>query len=124
MKHLLSLNPLQPVYAPAWPLASVSPVRAAGHGFAGGLVDIGRRRGQAGGQAGEAFHFDNEGPSHRHFLKPYALLNRLVTHGEWLAFINDGGYQNPRWWLSAGRDWRGNKRGVKRGDKRAKGQLR
>ena len=53
----------------------------------------------------EGFSFDNEGRRHRHFLEPYALLNRLVTHGEWRAFVSDGGYQNPRWWLAAGWDW-------------------
>ncbi len=97
VKHLLSCNPTQPVYAPAWPLASVAPTRAAWLDFAGGLTVI--------GHTGEAFHFDNEGPRHSHFLRPYALMNRLVTHGEWLAFVNDGGYQNPRWWLSAGWEW-------------------
>jgi ergothioneine biosynthesis protein EgtB len=101
VKHLLSQNPMQPVYAPAWPLATVAPVRAAWHGFAGGLVDIGHTD----GLASEAFHFDNEGPRHRQFLRPYALMNRLVTHEEWLAFVTDGGYQSPRWWLSAGWDW-------------------
>ena len=97
VKHLLSLNPSDPIYAPAWPLASVAPVRATWCGFAGGLATL--------GHTGDAFHFDNESPRHSHFLRPYALLNRLVTHGEWLAFVNDGGYQNPRWWLSAGWDW-------------------
>ncbi len=97
VKHLLAQNPLQPVYAPAWPLAAVAPVRPDWLGFDGGLVEI--------GATPQSFSFDNEGPRHRHFLKPYALLNRLVTHGEWLAFVNDGGYQNPRWWLAAGWDW-------------------
>ncbi len=96
-KHLLAQNPLQPVYAPAWPLAAVAPVRADWLGFDGGLVEL--------GATPEGFSFDNEGPRHRHFLEPYALLNRLVTHGEWRAFVNDGGYQNPRWWLAAGWDW-------------------
>jgi ergothioneine biosynthesis protein EgtB len=107
VKHLLSQNPMQPAYAPAWPLASVAPVRAAWVGFAGGLVDIGQPVGGVAAAEGPeiAFHFDNESPRHRHFLRPYALVNRLVTHGEWRAFINDGAYQNPRWWLSAGWDW-------------------
>jgi formylglycine-generating enzyme required for sulfatase activity len=35
----------------------------------------------------------------------FALANRLVTHGEWLAFMADGGYAHPRWWMSAGWDW-------------------
>ena len=52
-----------------------------------------------------AFSFDNESPRHAQWLAPYALMNRLVTHGEWLAFVQDGGYRDPCWWLSAGWDW-------------------
>ncbi|MFO1295521.1 MAG: ergothioneine biosynthesis protein EgtB [Rubrivivax sp.] len=97
LKHLLACNPLNPVYRPAWPLA---PVTAAGHAwcdFAGGLVEI--------GHAGEGFAFDNETPRHAVHLRPFALGNRLVTNGEWLEFIEAGGYGEPRWWLSAGWDW-------------------
>ena len=39
-------------------------------------------------------------------LRPHALANRLVTHGEWLAFMETGGYQDARWWMAAGWDWR------------------
>ena len=49
----------------------------------GGLVEV--------GHAGEGFAFDNELPRHRQWLEPYALMNRLVTHGEWWAFVQDGG---------------------------------
>ena len=97
VKHLLSQNPIEPVYAPAWPLVAVAPVRPECLGFDGGLAEL--------GTTPVGFSFDNEGPRHRHFLAPYALLNRLVTHGEWRAFLNDGAYQNPRWWLAAGWDW-------------------
>ena len=95
--HLLSCNPLAPIYRPGWPLAAVAPVALDWVGFEGGLVDI--------GHAGSGFAFDNEGPRHRQWLAPYALANRLATHGEWLAFIDDGAYRDPRWWLSAGWDW-------------------
>jgi ergothioneine biosynthesis protein EgtB len=95
--HLLSCNPLAPVYRPQWPLAAVAPVPLSWVGFDGGLVEI--------GHAGGGFAFDNEGPRHRQWLAPYALANRLVTHGEWAAFIADGGYREPRWWLAAGWDW-------------------
>ena len=101
--HLLSLNPLTPVYRPQWPLAAVSPLALNWVGFEGGLVDIGH--GGHGGHGGVAFAFDNETPRHRHWLRPYALANRLTTHGEWAAFIADGGYRDPRWWLAAGWDW-------------------
>jgi ergothioneine biosynthesis protein EgtB len=62
-----------------------------------GLVELGHE--------GSGFAFDNETPRHRQWLEPYALMNRPVTHGEWLAFVHDGGYQEPRWWLAAGWDW-------------------
>jgi ergothioneine biosynthesis protein EgtB len=104
LKHLLGCNPLAPVYAPTWPLARVAPVAARWCEFAGGVVEIGHAaRDDSGGSS--TFCFDNETPRHRVHLQPYALGSRLVTHGEWLEFIEAGGYAEPRWWLSAGWDW-------------------
>ena len=60
----------------------------------GGLVEI--------GQAGEPFHFDNEGPRHRCWLEPFALADRLVSNGELAAFIADDGYRRPELWMSEG----------------------
>jgi ergothioneine biosynthesis protein EgtB len=97
LKHLLSCNPLDPVYESTWPLATVSVARHGWVGFDGGLVTV--------GQGGDGFVFDNESPEHRVWLEPYALGDRLVTHDEWLAFVDDGGYRDARWWLSAGWDW-------------------
>jgi len=97
LMHLFSLNPLSPVYRPQWPLTTVSPRALEWVGLEGGLVDI--------GHDGAGFAFDNESPCHRHWLRPYALANRLTTHGEWAAFVADGGYRSPRWWLAAGWDW-------------------
>lgn len=98
--HLLSCNPLSPVYRPQWPLASVAPVPLRWVDFEGGLVHTGHD-----GAAHEGFAFDNESPRHKSWLQPYALANRLVTHGDWLHFMQSGGYQQPRWWLAAGWDW-------------------
>jgi ergothioneine biosynthesis protein EgtB len=95
--HLLSCNPLAPVYQPRWPLAAVAPLPLQWVQPPGGLVEI--------GHAGAGFAFDNEGPRHQHWLRPYALANRLVTHGEWAAFVADGAYAQPRWWAAAGWDW-------------------
>jgi ergothioneine biosynthesis protein EgtB len=95
--HLLSCNPLAPVYC-AGPAAAQAGAVALGFlPQAGGLVET--------GAAGPGFAFDNETPRHRQWLEPYALANRLVTNDEWLAFMADGGYSQPRWWLSAGWDW-------------------
>ncbi|MDO9284476.1 MAG: ergothioneine biosynthesis protein EgtB [Aquabacterium sp.] len=95
--HLLSCNPLAPAYQPRGPLAQVAPVAQAWLPMAGGLVDI--------GHDGTGFAFDNEAPRHGHYLRPYALARRPSSHGEWLAFVADGGYADARWWLSAGWDW-------------------
>jgi ergothioneine biosynthesis protein EgtB len=40
------------------------------------------------------------------YLHPYALATRLVTQGEYAAFVEDGGYRNPQLWLAEGWDWR------------------
>ena len=52
--------------------------------------------------AGPSFSFDNERPEHRAFVEAFALADRLVTNGEYLAFIDDGGYRRPELWLSDG----------------------
>jgi ergothioneine biosynthesis protein EgtB len=49
-----------------------------------------------------SFHFDNEEPRHRVWLEPYALADRLVSNGEYKAFIEDGGYERPELWMSEG----------------------
>ena len=54
------------------------------------------------GHEGDGFCFDNELPRHRHFLERYALADRLVTNGEYQAFMADGGYERPELWLSLG----------------------
>ena len=97
LKHLLSRNPLAPAYRGQWRLQQVADVRADWLLFDGGEAWI--------GHDGDGFGFDNEGPRHRVLLRPYGLSSRLVTHGDWTAFIDDGGYADPRWWLSAGWDW-------------------
>jgi len=57
------------------------------------------------GQQNEGFCFDNETPQHECLVLPYALADRCVTNAEYLAFIKDGGYQNPELWLSDGWSW-------------------
>jgi ergothioneine biosynthesis protein EgtB len=54
------------------------------------------------GYEGTGFAFDNEGPAHQVLLTPFALAERLVTCGQWLEFMADGGYRRPELWLSDG----------------------
>ena len=93
IKHVLSLNPLQPVYAGS-PAAPSEPDSLGWVDISGGLVEIGHR--------GTGFSFDNELPEHQVYLEPYRLADRLVTNAEWLAFMADGGYRRPEFWLSDG----------------------
>ena len=97
IKHLLSCNPLAPMYRSPCEQVSAAPAPHAWVGSAGGAATV--------GHGGDGFSFDNEGPQHAVLLPPYALGNRLVTHAEWLAFMADGGYAHPRWWMAAGWDW-------------------
>jgi ergothioneine biosynthesis protein EgtB len=56
------------------------------------------------GHDGQGFAFDNEFPRHRSFVERFELASRLVTNGEYLAFMADGGYERPELWLSMGWD--------------------
>jgi ergothioneine biosynthesis protein EgtB len=97
--HLFAQNPLQ---AGLWPRGqrppSTSPETLRWHSGPTGIVEIGR-------DAGNAFTFDCEGPRHAVHLGPYALAHRPVTNGEWIAFIDSGGYGDPAHWLSDGWSW-------------------
>jgi ergothioneine biosynthesis protein EgtB len=54
------------------------------------------------GHAGEGFAFDNETPRHDCLLRPFQMARRLVTQGEYLQFVQDGGYRQPGLWMSDG----------------------
>lgn len=94
IKHILAENLLSHAYLPEAPAPAVTPASLRWIRHDGGLRDI--------GFVGDGFSYDNEGPRHRVYLEPYQLASRLVTNGEYLEFINDGGYRQPRHWLSEG----------------------
>lgn len=99
LQHLFSLNPIAPALFDA-PRAMPAPVPGPLHWIEGreGLVEIGDD-----GKTG--FAFDCEGPRHKVFLRPHALAHRPITNGEWISFIEDGGYRDPSLWLSDGWAW-------------------
>lgn len=95
--HAFSCNPLLPAWRPqeqpALRLAgSTPPLRWLAH--EGGEAQA--------GHAGDGFAFDNETPRHRLLLRPFQLADRLVTCGEFLDFVEDGGYARASHWLSDG----------------------
>ncbi len=101
IKHVFWSNPLRPAYrlgttATADPAptelgwidvdATVLPDR--------GLVTV--------GHDGQGFAYDHEGPAHPALVTPFRLADRLVTEGDWLDFMADGGYRRAELWLSEG----------------------
>ncbi len=64
----------------------------------GGLFSLGAQRGA---QTNE-FAWDNEKPAHQVFTQDFAIDKALVSNGDYLAFMRDGGYQDFRWWFSEG----------------------
>jgi ergothioneine biosynthesis protein EgtB len=54
------------------------------------------------GHAHDGFAFDNEGPRHKTFLEPFRIGAGLVSNGQWLEFMADGGYARPELWMSEG----------------------
>jgi ergothioneine biosynthesis protein EgtB len=99
IKHIFATNPLRPVYRACPPCGGATqtapPLRpSCWVGYEGGIFQIGAEE--------DAFAYDNELPQHEVLLRDYLLMDRLVTCGEYLQFIEDGGYQNPLLWLSDG----------------------
>jgi dimethylhistidine N-methyltransferase len=92
--HLFAQSPLKPAYDRSARFRMKSIRQSMFQPMDGGLVNIGMQ--------GADFSYDNEQPAHRVWLEPYEIADRLVTASQWLDFINDGGYEQPQWWLSDG----------------------
>jgi ergothioneine biosynthesis protein EgtB len=98
IKYILSTSPLAPAYLPAADMApetSAAPT-ATWLPVPGGIHTIGFQE--------EGFCFDNELPAHQVLLSDFELQNRLVTNGEYLEFVEAGGYQDFRFWMGEGWD--------------------
>jgi ergothioneine biosynthesis protein EgtB len=94
IKHVFAQNPLRPAYQQQEPSHSRAVPALKWLSFAEGIHHI--------GHDGHGFAFDNEGPRHRELVPAFQLASRLVTNGEYLAFMEDGGYERPEFWLSLG----------------------
>ena len=93
--NLMSRSPLDPAAYPVEPRGTPSEAGRGGETrFAGGRVEI--------GAAAAAFAFDNELPAHPVWLQPFALAHDLVRNGDWIRFIEDGGYNRADLWLADG----------------------
>jgi ergothioneine biosynthesis protein EgtB len=95
IKHALAANPLHPAYRPDTATvadAALPPLQWLE--ISRGIYEI--------GAAGGGFAFDNEFPRHQTLLPGCRIATRPVSVGEYLAFIDDGGYRRPELWLSDG----------------------
>jgi len=94
IKHNFSVNPLKPAYRDdlKTPQGETRPMCWLDR--AGGIRQV--------GHDGSGFAYDNETPRHAVLLRDHRLADRLITNGEYLAFIEDGGYDDPALWLSDG----------------------
>jgi ergothioneine biosynthesis protein EgtB len=92
--HAFAQNPIPPAYDPAWKFPASTRAGEEWITLNEGIHTI--------GHAGDSFHFDNEKPSHRALVGPVNLARNLVSNGEWLEFIEDGGYATPTLWLMDG----------------------
>ncbi|MEI7790566.1 MAG: ergothioneine biosynthesis protein EgtB [Alphaproteobacteria bacterium] len=93
IKHAFFCNPLLPAYRSDRPTArAAQPLD--GISIPGGATWI--------GHDGSGFCFDNELPRHQVLLRPFRIAARPVSNGEYQAFIADGGYRRPEFWLSDG----------------------
>ncbi len=94
IKYNLSVNPLRPTYKESGDAPSVVAPPLRWLEFDPGVYEI--------GHAGEGFAYDNEEPRHATHLAPFALASRCVTNGEYMEFVESGGYQDPMHWLADG----------------------
>jgi ergothioneine biosynthesis protein EgtB len=92
--HAFSENPAAPVYDPAWRWPQTAASRNEWYELPEGIHTVGHHA--------RGFCFDNETPAHGALVGPARINRNLVTNGEWLAFMRDGGYQRPELWLSDG----------------------
>lgn len=98
LKYILGHNPFYPVYQKEQDQPPVKEVPSLGfHKIAEGIYEIGHE--------GKEFCFDNELARHKVYLHEYRIANRLVTNGEYLTFMEDGGYEQYQHWLSEGWEW-------------------
>ena len=96
MMHAFAQSPLCPAVLPGW--------REPRGGAAASRWLEGRAGITGIGHAGDGFAFDNELPRHQELLQPHRIASRLVTNGEWLGFMEDGGYGQAGLWMAEGWD--------------------
>ncbi len=97
IKNILGANPLLPAYSSKDKRKKMA-YEEKWIEFPEGVYSIGADR-------NKSFAFDNETPPHKVYLNSFAISDHMITNGEFLHFIQDKGYEQPKLWLSLGWDW-------------------
>lgn len=97
IKYILGNNPLLPKYSDTFQEHIPEKHAHEWISITEGIYEI--------GHANEGFCYDNELGRHKIYLNDYSIANRLVTNGEFIAFIEAGGYQRFELWHAEGWDW-------------------
>jgi ergothioneine biosynthesis protein EgtB len=92
--HAFAQNPTHPAYDRDWQMPRA-------HGVAREFATLNAGIHRV-GHDGSGFYFDNETPAHQTLVQPMRIAKGLVTNGQWLEFMADGGYTTPTLWLSDG----------------------
>jgi ergothioneine biosynthesis protein EgtB len=97
IKYILAANPLLPVYSD-YTLPAMNKTRPVNWlSIEEGICEVGYNN--------EGFCYDNETPRHKTYIQAGYIMDRLVTNGEYLEFIQDQGYEKFHLWLSDGWAW-------------------
>lgn len=97
LKHTFSYNPIFPVYKEGFNLTAQENADEGWLEIKEGVYEI--------GYEGTGFHFDNEKGRHKVFLHNFQISKSLVTNGEYIEFMEAGGYDNFKLWLDEGWSW-------------------
>ncbi|WP_367608102.1 ergothioneine biosynthesis protein EgtB [Legionella sp. W05-934-2] len=96
IKYVLAANPTMPVYHNK-PLPAIADTTLGWVDMDAGLYQIGMEK--------TGFAYDNEKPAHSYYLNDYVIATQLIRNGDYLAFMEDKGYEKPLLWLSDGWNW-------------------
>ncbi|ROI06556.1 ergothioneine biosynthesis protein EgtB [Chryseobacterium sp. G0240] len=97
IKYILGHNPLFPAYTKEKKSKESAVEELQMLTFSEGIYEIGFK--------GSGFCFDNELGRHKVYLTDFEIANRLVTNGEYLEFMESGGYHDFKYWHAEGWDW-------------------
>lgn len=96
-KYIFGHHPFFPVYKEALLKPLSHPTSDSWVAIEEGIYEIGYQ--------GDGFHFDNERGVHKCYLHQARVQDRVITNGEYLQFMEDGGYEDHNLWLSEGWEW-------------------